>query len=218
MFKAAIGLMLAALVCGCVSTKTVAVDDAVTREFQGKTITSTRRAIPDFAATTAGKASFGLIGATAMISAGNRIVRENKVEDPADYMSSRLVAELAQKHGLTVLDNTGKRVSDEAPEMIAKLHADAHYVLDVRTVNWGFSYFPTDWNSYAVSLGSKLRVIDASNGKVMAEAYCFRMPEKTDSAPSHDELLANQAQRLKEELRNLADYCMREFKANALKL
>lgn len=217
MFRAITGLAASALVCGCVSTKTVQVDDSTTRGIQGKTVTASKRDVPDFSAMTAGKAGFGLIGATAMITAGNEIIRENAVEDPADYISARLIADLTPKYELTVVDSGGKRIVEEAPDKVARLYGDANYVVDVRTVNWGFSYFPTDWNNYAVTLGAKLRVIDTSNAKVIAEAYCYKMPEKTDSAPSHDELLANSAQRLKDELRGLADYCVEDLKTKALK-
>jgi hypothetical protein len=42
----------------------------------------------------------------------------------------------------------------------------------------------------------------------MAEGFCARTPEQTDDAPSHDELLENQAVRLKEELKLAADFCI----------
>jgi hypothetical protein len=218
MFRAVTVLVLGALVCGCVSTKTVPVDVASTSSFQGKTITTSRRGVPDFSAMTAGKAMFGMVGVAAMISKGNAIVRENKVEDPADYISSRLIADLAQKHSLSPAENGGTLVADETPEKLATQYASSNYLLDVRTINWSFGYFPADWNSYRVIYSAKLRLIDTSNAKVMAESFCSRVPDKTDGAPSLDELTANQAQRLKDELRAAADYCIGEFKSNALSL
>jgi hypothetical protein len=52
---------------------------------------------PDFAAMTAGKAMFGMVGAFAMISAGNKVIRENNVEDPAHYIGSELAGFLCRK-------------------------------------------------------------------------------------------------------------------------
>ena len=66
----------------------------------------------------------------------------------------------------------------------------------VRTVNWSFAYFPTDWNSYRVIYSAKLRLTDTRNRKVLAEGFCARIPEKSDSAPGYEELLADQEEGL----------------------
>lgn len=218
MFRFVTGLLLGVLVCGCVSTRTVPVDVAATSHFQGKTITSSQRAVPDFSAMTAGKAMFGMIGAVGMITAGNAIIRDNQVEDPANYISIRLIADQSQKHSMTLVDNSGTLVADESPAKLAAQYAASNYLLDIRTINWSFGYFPTDWNSYRVMYSAKLRLIDTSNAKVMAESFCSRVPEKSEGAPSLDELTANQAQRLKDELRAAADYCIGEFRTTALDL
>ncbi len=63
---------------------------------------------------------------------------------------------------------------------------------------------------------AKLRLINTQNSEVVAESFCPRVPEKTDSAPSYKLLVANNAQRLKDELHAAADYCIAEFKTKAL--
>lgn len=209
-------LMLGFLVSGCVSTKNVPVNDALTSEFHGKSITMAKREIPDFAAMTAGKAMFAMVGAVAMISAGNDIVRDNQVEDPANHISAALAAGLAEKYRLSVVSNDAILVADESPDRLAAQYASSDYLLDVRTINWSFGYFPTDWDSYRVMYSAKLRLINTADGQVVAESFCSRVPDKTDGAPSYNELLANRAQRLKDELRVAADYCVGEFKSKAL--
>lgn len=217
MIRVVAGLMLGLLVSGCVSTKNVPVNDAATSEIQGKSITTAKREMPDFAAMTAGKAMFAMVGAVAMISAGNGIIRDNQVEDPANYISATLVAGLTEKYKLSVVNNDGILVADESPDKLAAQYASSDYLLDVRTINWSFAYFPTDWDSYRVMYSAKLRLINTDNGQVVAESFCARLPEKTEAAPSYNELLANQAQRLKDELRAAADYCVGEFKTKALR-
>ena len=199
---------------GCVSTKNVPVDDSKIDDFRNHTVTVPTRALPDFAASTAGKASFGLIGAAAMISEGNKIIKENDVEDPANYISKQLISALSNKYQLVHIDANTSELESEDVKNISRAFKDADYVLDVRTVNWSFIYFPTDWNNYRVIYSSKLRLIDTKKRMTIAEGFCSRVPEEDDNAPSYDELLGNNAERLKNELRVSADHCIDHFKKN----
>lgn len=186
---------------GCVSTKIVPLQQRGMASLQGKTLTVAKREKPAFTAGTAGKAAFGLIGATAMIVKGNSIIQENNVEDPAEYIANELAGDLASAHAMAVVP------ADSVADIL----------LDVRTVNWSFVYFPTDWNSYRVIYSAKLKLIDNRSRKVLAEGFCARVPEKSDSAPGYDELLADQAARLKQELRAGADHCIAELRAKVLR-
>lgn len=203
---------------GCVSTKNVPVADNDIDDFRNHTVTVSKRGVPDFAASTAGKASFGLIGAAVMISEGNKIIRENEVEDPANYISDQLVSVLSDKYGLVSIDTNASELESEDVNNISRVCKDADYVLDVRTINWSFIYFPSDWNNYRVIYSSKLRLIDTKKSIAVAEGFCSRVPEKDENAPSYDELLSNNAERLKNELKVSADHCIDQFKKNVFML
>ena len=196
-------LLMAGLVTltGCVSTKIVPLQQARTASLQGKTLTIMKRVKPAFAAVTAGKAAFGLIGATAMIVKGNNIIEENNVEDPAAYIAKELAGDLANAYSMTVI----------------AAGSGADVMLDVQTVNWSFAYFPTDWNSYRVIYSAKLRLLDNKSRKMLAEGFCARVPDKADSAPGYAELMADQAARLKQELTAGADHCIAEFRSKVIK-
>lgn len=206
----------ALVLSGCVSTKNVRADMAQLRSAAPATVTVSARKRPDFSAMTAGKAGFGIIGALAMISAGNAIVEENDVEDPAGYIAAELAGDLSTALGARSVDNGGALADAGSPAALAKLYPGADLVLDVQTVNWSFVYFPTDWNNYRVIYSAKLRLVDTRNGRLAAEGFCARVPEHTPDAPSHDELLADRAAVLKRELRIAADHCIGEFKAKVL--
>jgi len=199
---------------GCVSTKNVPVAESDIDDFRNRTVTVPKRGVPDFAAMTADKAAFGLIGAAMMISEGNRIIRENIVEDPANYISEQLVSALSDKYQLTPVDTDTSELESEDVEDISRVFKGADYVLDVRTINWSFGYFPTDFNNYRVMYSSKLRLIDTKKSIAIAEGFCARVPEQDEHAPSYDELLSNNAERLKGELKISADYCIDNFKKN----
>ena len=181
-----------------------------------RTVAVSSREKPSFAAMTAGKAQFGLLGAAAMISAGNTIVRENNVEDPAVYIGNALAARLSEKLGLQVSDNGGKVTDVTKPDQLATQYAGSDLLLDVQTVNWSFVYFPTDWNNYRVIYSAKLRLIDTRNRKLLAEGFCAHTPADAEGSPSRDQLLADKAARLKSELRIAADHCVPDFAAKVL--
>lgn len=203
-------IMLSILFTGCVSTKNVKIPENEFIQMKGKTIVTTVSEKPDFAAMTAGKAMFAMVGAAAMIYEGNQIIKNNNVQDPANYIGEKLATELSAKNSLNISSINNIESSDGIDELSNK-YSDKDYILDVRTINWSFAYFPTDWDNYRVIYSVKLRLIDTKNSNLIAEGFCSNVPDQTENSPSHDELLANDAQRLKNELQLSADKCLSQF-------
>ena len=214
-YHSAFALFAACILCGCVSTKIVPVDRTVLSGFHGGSVTLSHREKPSFSAGTAGKATFALIGAAAMISAGNAIVRDNDIADPAVYIGQTLAADLATDNALTPVDSTYATDTRDVSQL-AKQYASANLLLDVETINWSFIYFPTNWTHYRVIYSAKLRLIDTRQAKLIADGFCSRVPEEMPDAPTHDELLRNNAARLKQELKIAADRCVSEFRSKVL--
>jgi hypothetical protein len=158
---------------------------------------------PTFMAQTPGKAAFALLGTAMMASAGQEVVAKNKVEDPAARMSSALGAVMVQRFGVTVVGEP-KVVESADVEQVASQNPDADLALTVETTNWSYLYFPTDWSHYRVSYGVKAVVADLKTKQVLAEGAVRRIGDEA-GAPTEDELLANQAARLKAELQKLAN-------------
>jgi hypothetical protein len=216
MMRLAVLVVSVVALAGCVSTKNVPIRPERLANLSGSTIAVTTREKPSFAATTAGKASFGLIGAAAMVSAGNNIVQKNAVGDPAGAIARELAEGFASAHGLTVVPATGGVARSTSPSELSRQYTGADLLMDVQTTNWGFAYFPSDWNNYRVLYHAKARLIDTKTRKTLAEGFCSRVPEKTADAPSYDALLADSAARLKQELEAAADYCVSEFRTKML--
>jgi len=210
------------LLASCVSRTEIPLSDPSI--LRGKSAVRTERDVPDFSAVTAGKATgaaFGVIGGAiagaAMVSSGNEIVRENGVEDPANWISQELASSMARKYGVRF--NGSRKVTGEKPEDIAKVCSGADYALDVRTINWSLAYFPVNWATYRVIYSAQLRLIDCKTGEVVAQGFYARTPEKTDDSPGWDELVENnKAARLKKELKIGAQEALHHFKTNTLKL
>jgi hypothetical protein len=198
----------------CVSTRTTGVSEGSASAMHGKSIALSQRVKPDFAAMTAGKAMFGLVGAVAMISAGNQIVVDNNIEDPAPFIADRLRQALENKYGLVTAPGAAPLADSTDTRKLASIYSAGDFVLDVQTVNWSFVYRPNLMH-YRVIYSVKVRLIDTHEAKLLAEAFCYRKDDGDKNPPTHEELLADQAAVLKTRLHDHAADCAGEL-ANKL--
>ena len=195
---------------GCVSTKNVSLPANKCTTLSGKNMVVTIGDKPDFTAMTASLAMMGGAGAYQMIADGNVIVKQNSIIDPALELSSKLSKMIAKKRKMRVSGKISIVHDDELNLLVSKFSND-DYILDVRTLQWAFSHFPMDWDNYRVLYSAKMKFIDVKNKKVVAEGYCKIVPEQTATSPSYDELLANKAQVIKDELKASMNKCIDEF-------
>lgn len=207
----------AAATAGCVSVQQIPMSASSVDAIRGKEVMLAERPRPDFDAMTADKAMFGAIGGAAMTSAGNDIVKRNGIQDPALYIGDVLAAELGTRYSIRRSPKGAPIATDDAADL-AKSASGSDLALDVRTINWMFAYFPTSWTRYRVIYNARLRLIDTKSGRVIAEGGCSRIPDQTPAAPTYEQLLANNAERLKHELKAAADFCVSEFRTKTLAL
>lgn len=211
-------LISALALAGCASVNKQPLSAQSIDSLRGQTVVQVTRNAPDFAAMTAGKAAFALLGAIAMISEGNKIIETYKVEDPAVSIGQELSAKLANKLGAPVSSSKVEVSQDDAAQVGAAARSAAKIALDVQTINWSFGYFPTNWARYRVFYTARARLIQTDTGKVIAEGFCKRIPETDVGAPSYDELLASDAKLLKSELSIAAQDCVRTLGTEMLSL
>jgi len=218
MRNTALMLAVATAMTACVSVNKQAMNAKATTELKGQSITYTNRKKPDFAAMTAGKATFALIGAVVAISDGNQLVASQNIADPADAIAVGLIKVLENAHGVHVVTPPPTVSANEAPEIAANVHGAARFVVDAQTINWGFNYFPTDWSHYRVLYNAKVRLIDTETKSVVAEGFCKYVPASAANAPTYEELMANEVAWLKNELNAAVGECVNTLKAEMLAL
>lgn len=198
---------MAALVSGCVSVQNKPLAADASQTLTHKSLAYTEYARPDFTASTAGKAAFGLLGVAAMIHAGNTIVSENDVKDPALGISARLASRLSQTLSMQTAGASLHAANDNIPALAASA-ANSDYLLDVKTIGWQFVYYPTDWTHYRVFYAARMRLIDTHTKAVVAETLCkAEQPTDPKNAPTHEQLLADHAAKLKDMLGHVTDSC-----------
>ncbi|MFC3814745.1 hypothetical protein [Lysobacter sp. GCM10012299] len=177
--------------------KLIMLSDADAAALQGKSVAVTIHERPGFSAMTAGKATFGLLGAAAMYSAGNALVKDNDIKDPAEIVRMQLAASLASAYGANVLATDTAPTEAKKPKEIAATHPQADYVLDVRSVGWMYAYFPTQWGTYWVGYSAQVQLVDKS-GRQVSNAACNTHTRENKHPPSREQLHADNAQLLKD--------------------
>lgn len=191
-------------------------DDAAA--LHGKTAAVTLHNPPPFIASTAGKASFAMIGAFAMMKAGNDFVKDNGIEDPAVQLRLQL-GELLQNHyGLQMRPVDGTPSKDKKPEKIAKAHADVDYVLSVRNMGWQHMYYTADWNSYWLSHVAYVQLIETKSGRVVLQSGCGLSTLDSPVKPTLPQIRANGGKMVKDILAAARWSCVRQLSTNILKL
>ena len=202
---ASVGLLV--LGCATVKTDELTVEEAV--GFEDKTVVlSQYDQLPDFPAQTATNVQFGMIGFATAVSNGNAMIEENGIQDPAREISRQLAEGLEKNFNLKVINNEELVANSKKLTSLVEVYQGYDYILDVRTLGWGSTYFPTDWNSYRVMYSAHARLIDASSQEVIAEELCNFKPEfeDTNDAPSYDDLKSGEG--LKRELDKSVAHCV----------
>lgn len=208
-------VVVGAIVVGCASTIPLTPDAA--KALTNREVTVARYEQPSFWPMSREKLALGLMHHSFLIIAGDELVAQNKIDDPAKYIGQQLSQDLAARYGTTVASNPVKLADDDV-EAIAKNHPTVDLVLEVRTTFWGFMYYTADTDRHRVNYAAHLRLVDVKGGRIIAEGSCSHRTEEAPSAPTYDELVANSAERLKEELRGAADFCVGEFKTKVFQM
>ncbi|WP_156943096.1 hypothetical protein [Pseudogulbenkiania sp. MAI-1] len=203
---------------GCATVNKQALSQEAKSGLQGQTITYTTRAKPDFAAMTATKGAFALIGAVAAISEGNSLIAKHNVPDPAGTIALGLTEALQQSHSMRFTSSSISTKTDNASQIATDASGRSAYVIDAQTINWSFVYFPTNWTHYRVIYTAKVRLINANTKSVVAEGFCKRIPDSDVGAPTYDELLSADAAGLKKELNIAAQECINSMKTEMLSI
>jgi hypothetical protein len=182
--------------------------ESVAAQLSGRSVVVTRHDKPSFIAMTPGKAMFALVGVAAMANAGNQIVEENGIADPADTLVSSLVPAVVERYGLQWDPSVMPVVDTKRPKEIAATQSGVDYVLDVRSTGWSSSYYPRKPSTFWLGYSVEVQLIEVKSGAVVSNMACNSSTNKHTVAPTRDELLESQAQLLKDVTAHLGWVCV----------
>ena len=149
---------------------------------------------------------------------------ENRVVDPARAISRQLRHDLERHYGLRHARRAVPFDADDATKLAA-LDPSADVVIDVWTEDLSLLALREDTSKFHLHYVAGLRLIDAraphpidgKTGLVIAEGTCERAPDDPASAATREQLLADGARRLKSELEQATQTCIRDFRARLLR-
>ncbi|MBV8647422.1 hypothetical protein [Paludibacterium sp.] len=205
-----LALLLVALLAGCAGVPQKPLSGASAAVLKNQTLIASFADKPDFAAWTPGKIVLagGLFGGMWAVSAGNGIVEENHVPDPAAQIAYKLTLAMAARYGADAKPRLLRVNSDAVEDIADTARASTRYIVDVRTLHWGLSAFPGSWWRYRVQYAARARLIDTWQRLVLAEGRCDFTRLDDRSAPTYDELVDRQAAGLKWELGTATALCV----------
>ncbi len=204
----ALGTTVLALV-GCGTITPQAIEGKQLESLKNQTLASTAREKSDFAVRTPSSAMVGgLLGRLTMINAGNKLVADHNLQDPAVPISLGLARVLESHQGTRLVAPAIATTVVDAQQIAAAGKGKAKFVLDVETTDWNAAYIPTVWGRYRVNYWGTARLINVDTQAVVAQGFCRRTPEANSKAPTYDELWADQAAVAKRELELIAQECV----------
>ena len=89
----------------------------------------------------------------------------------------------------------------------------ANYVVDVDPPGMNLIYFSLDWTHFDLLFMTSVRIIDTTNGNIVAKTRCFLKSRKTPDSMTHAELLADKAAGLKKLIVQKSATCVDQLKA-----
>jgi len=205
---AVIGFIVFAI-SGC-SVQAIKPSEEAIKGLAGKSITAVHFEKTDFSAMKAGNAMFGAIGGLAAVSSGNALIAEHGVDDPSAAIAKLLSAAVKEKFGASTVSEVAQAISrdvDEPEAVVKATGSTVGYVLDVKSLNWGLIYFPTNWTHYRMLYSVRGRLINAANGDVVAQMPCSFNSDTEETAPDYDQLIADNGALLKKKAADAAVAC-----------
>jgi hypothetical protein len=210
--KAFIISILCVAAAGCAAPQTKPIAQETLSSFNGKSLSLVQGETPSFVAMTSGKGMFAVAGVGAAAAAGNDLVEEAELEDPAIKISRSLARRLTADHALSLRGPTlSSGGSDEVAE-IAQLARGSDYALEVATSGWTYMYDGFKFGDYFVNYSSKLRLIDVKTSEVISSGFCNYSGKQAGKSPvTHEKLLADDAAYIKQELAAAKEFCVGQF-------
>jgi len=205
-------LLAAWLLAGCASNlpavsdedesvgrQTARLDAVESERLRHRSLAVRTGSTPSFYADTPGRRTFGILGVIAMMREGNRLVDDYGLQDPAGQLSEELLTALARRNDM-------RTSSRDAADVL----------LDVKTINWDFRPYRNNPDNLFVVYSARISLVDQRSGTVLASGKCRSRRDRVGDSATLEQLLADDAKLLRNELREAADECAQRMKDETL--
>ncbi len=205
------GLFLS--LAGCAGPKNMAINQSVLPTLKGKTLSLVAHESPSFVAMTSGKGMFAVVGVGAAVAAGNQMVKDDEIMDPAENISKLLADNLVTRYGLSNKGIASDKADSTDLADILALAGESDYVLDVETNGWSFIYDGFNFSDYLVGYSVKMQLIDVANTTPVVQGFCaYDTKTAGKQLVSYETLQENNAAYIKQALDDAKTFCVDKFK------
>lgn len=198
------------LIFGCAGFNAKAIDQTT---LKNRTLSLVIHESPDFLAITPDKNMLTMTGFDAADTAGNQLLKETGIHDPATKICKMLAKSFNADYGLLYNENSIIKAKAKATKDLVRLANGRDYLLDVKTIGWLFSYQVSSPSDYYVQYIVKTRLIDVAKEKSVGQSSC-----KYDTANAgkplvrYEKLVENDAAYIKQVLKDASSFCVEKFK------
>ena len=190
-------------VVGCGSSGVRELNRTALRQAGARSIAATMGKTPRFQVwTPTAGALFGFVGAAIESAYDERSLRAVGLHDPAETIAETLVDAMGKRFSLRVID-AADLDEGRAPNLMMR----------VRTLKWGV--FNAVNGGATVMYDGTLQLIDTRTNEVLAQASCVSHPVEGQPVSA---LAANGSALLRDELREVTEYCMEDYRHRVLGL
>lgn len=212
--KKGIVLLVSLLLAGCAGTVNKPIDRTVLPTLKGKSVALVTHESPSFIAMTSGKGMFAVAGVGAAAAAGNKLVKDCNIEDPAPKIGNLLSEDLSTRYGLAAKGPVAQEAGSKDVAEIVKLATGSDYALDVATNGWSFMYDGFKFSDYHVGCNVKMQLIDVASATPISQGVCAYSTKLAGKpAVAYEKLLENDAAYIKQTMEDAAAACAKQFKA-----
>lgn len=189
-------------------------------QLEHDTITVSNREEAGFEAVSIGKiitgALFGHIGKSlansSMHKAGDAVYEHGAPIAPARLVADQLRHALVDQYDMQYLDPGANVVAKKgSPKLMAESYPHARYVLDVNPVMWRWLPSLKQSRRYWIRYGLIVSLYDNKTRQLVNRSVCDGYTIKHPNAPTRDQLVADDAQLLKDVTMSLAWSCARQL-------
>jgi hypothetical protein len=206
----------AVLAAACTSTAPSRLSSTQRAAIEGKYVLLQQPASSQFAlisssSTIAGALDPFTAGANSVKAskAGNTIVEQDHLVDPATVIGPALLAELVSTYGMKPIQGNGLPATSSRSTTPP---TGADFVLSVEVSSWSTMYLLTSLSHYGVMLAARGKIVDGATAKVLREGRCIIRPRDQSDAPTFTELMENDGVRLRAEVDYATQACVEALK------
>lgn len=144
-------------------------------------------------------------------SEGQKLVKKFKIKDPGETIKLDFIKQLRRKKAANFVSVRAPLGYDASDTENMKKKYKKGVVLKIMPNMWQIWYYPFNWARYQMWFGVTAELVRLDDSKVLWSSSCRADQDNSDTAPTLDEITANNSNVLKKWVSNSSKRCSRQF-------